>query len=270
MKTIWKGAISFGLVNIPIKLYTATESHALGFTLLHSVCHTPLKYHRWCTKCNKEVIWADTVKGIKTEKGYMVLTKEMIAKLRPEKSEAIQIIEFIDQDAVEPIYFNHQYFVIPEKEKDSAYALFTQALINLNKVAIGKFVMRDKEYVCALKPYQDYLLLITLHYAYEVKNVANLQTKTKIKLEPKEIRLAEELIKKLSVNKFDITDFKDTFAQEIKALLQEFSKKKTRKIKPKELAQKLKVKKPTSLMESLRASLELNRSRPAIRAKGKK
>ncbi len=270
MKTIWKGAISFGLVNIPIKLYTATESHALGFTLLHDVCHTPLKYHRWCTKCKKEVVWADTVKGIKTEKGYLVLTKEMIAKLRPEKSENIKIIEFLDEDAVEPIYFNHHYFVIPEKNNDSAYALFTKALVNLKKVAIGKFVMRDKEYVCALRPYQNYLLLITLHYAYEVKNIEALKTEPKLKLEPKELRLAEELINKLSVKKFDISDFNDTFAQEIKALLKDFTKKKTKKIKNKKVEKIISTKKPSSLMESLRASLKVNRSQPAIRAKGKR
>src|SRR5436309_1931299 len=107
MKTIWKGAISFGLVNIPIKLFTATESHALGFTLLHATCHTPLKYHRWCTHCEKEVLWEDTVKGLKTSKGYVVLTQEMLKKMHPEKTETINIVEFVDADQVSPIYLSH-------------------------------------------------------------------------------------------------------------------------------------------------------------------
>lgn len=263
MKTIWKGGISFGLVNIPIKLYTATESHALGFTLLHSKCHTPLKYHRWCPHCEQEVIWEDTVKGLETEKGqYLILTKEMLAKLRPEKSEKIEVIEFIDEDALDPLYFNRQYYVTPDKKDDTAFALFTEGLNRLGKIAIGRFAMRDKEYTCALRPYRNYLLLITLHYAYEIKNIEALEfNKAKIKLAPKEVKLAEELINKLSVKKFDISQFKDTFAQEIKALVKANATGKKTKVAPIKITRK----KEGSLMESLRASLEEMPIKPKAR-----
>lgn len=263
MKTIWKGGISFGLVNIPIKLYTATESHALGFTLLHAKCHTPLKYHRWCPKCEQEVLWEETIKGLETDKdNYLVLTKELLAKLKPEKSEKIEVLEFIDEKALDPLYFNHQYYVTPDKKNDSAFALFSAGLNRLGKIAIGKFTMRDKEYVCALRPYKNYLLLITLHYAHEIKNIEALEFHAeKVTLASKEVELAEELINKLSVKKFDMSQFKDTFAQKIKELVKANAAGKKTKIAPKKTTRK----KEGSLMESLRASLEEMPIKPKAR-----
>ena len=262
MKVIWKGSIAFGLVNIPINIYSAISSHALGFTLLHETCHTPLKYHRWCPHCKKEVVWQETAKGIKKSDGsYLVLSQEDIAALRPEKTEEIQIAEFVDADKVSVIYFDQHYYVTPNKTGETAYALFTKALEKLGKVAIGRFVMRDKEYTCMLQPYQDYLLLTTLHYAYEVRGVEKLAFTKKVKVNPTELKLAEQFINKLAVKTFDITRFKDTFAQEIKKLLKQRTKKGTTKakiIKPR--------KKPT-LSEALRASIEQPRTRAVAYAK---
>lgn len=251
MKTIWSGAISFGLVNIPIKLYTATESHALGFTLLHATCHTPLNYHRWCPHCEKEVLWEDTVKGLETSKGFVVLTQEMLKKMHPEKTESINIIEFVDVDQVPPIYLNSHYYVAPSKKSDTAFALFMKALAKLKKVAIGRFVMRDKEYTCMLQPYENYLLLTTLHYNYEIKKIESLEASAHVKVTPAELQLAEELIKKLAVKKFDMSQFKDTFAQKLKAFLEKPPKKSAAK-----KTKKAPRKKPSSLAESLRASLQ--------------
>ena len=217
MKTIWKGSIAFGLVSIPIRLYSATESHALGFTLLHSKCHTPVKYHRWCPKCDKEIEWNETVKGLKKDTGeYLTITQENLKKLKPEKTEAIKIIEFVDYDAVDVIYFNNHYYITPNKEDDTAYALFVKSLENLKKVAIGKFVMRDKEHICMLQPYNNYLLLTTLHYMYEIKGIKDLAFTKKVKIDAKELKLAKTFIEKLSVKKFDMSKFKDTLAQELK------------------------------------------------------
>ena len=263
MRSIWTGAIAFGLVNIPIKLFSATESHALGFTLLHEKCHTPLKYHRWCPHCKKEVSWDQTVKGLKKSDGtYLILTQEALKKLRPEKTEEIKIVEFVDADKIEVIYFNQHYYVVPAKGSDSGYALFMKALATLNKVAIGRFVMRDKEYTCVLHPYKDYLLLTTLHYAYEIRGIEELVMVKKVKFDAKELRLAQELIKKLSVNTFNMSQFKDTFAQEIKYLLKHKAKKvakKTKEVIPVK-------KKKASLADSLHASLKTVR-RPVAYAK---
>jgi DNA end-binding protein Ku len=267
MKVIWQGAITFGLVNIPIKLYAATQEHVLGFTLLHSYCHTPVKYHRWCPHCKKEITWQQTVKGLEIKDGtYVVLTKEMLEKLRPQKTETIQIVEFVKTDQVDPLYLNHHYYVAPGKKNNMAYTLFMKALSKVDKVAIGRFVMRDKEYTCALRPSGDHLLLTTLHYSYEIKKIEELENSTNIKITPQELKLAEELIQKLTVKKFDMSKFKDTFAQEIKKLLQSKKGKKTRISKKK----KERAEKAPSLMQSLRASLDHAPVVAGIRAKGRR
>lgn len=252
MKIIWKGAITFGLVNIPIKLYSAIQRHALGFTLVHTACSTPLQYHRWCPKCQKDVVWNDTSKGLKTSHGYMLLTQEMIKKLRPTTTEFLTIIEFVDKDAVDIIYFDNHYYVAPLKTGNTAYTLFLKALEKLNKIAIGRFIMHDKEYTCALRPYHNGLLLTTLHYAYEIRPIEESEFSTTEKINPQELKLAQQLIDKLSVKKFDISQFKDTFVQRIKALLK--VKKSTKKI-AKKTTERISRKKP-SLIESLQSSLK--------------
>lgn len=267
MKSIWNGSIAFGLVNIPIVVYSATESSALGFTLLHEKCKTPLKYHRWCPKCKKEVKWDQTVKGLKKANGhYLILTQEALKELRPEKTDEITIVECVAMDQIEVIYLNNHYYVAPTSKHEHAYALFMQALEQLGKVAVGRFVMRDKQYTCILQPYKNYLLLTTLHYAYEIRGIEKLAFTKKVRLAPKELSLAKEFIKKISVKKFNIKQFKDTFAQEIRALLK---RKTTKKIRTTRKA----TKKRSSLMESLKANVAKQyhpASRPAARAKKKK
>jgi len=275
MKIIWKGSIAFGLVSIPIRLYSAVESHALGFTLLHETCKTPLEYRRWCPHCKKEVKWDQTVKGMKKPDGkYLVLSQETIKKLRPEKTEAIQIVEFVDADQVDVIYLDNHYYLSPGADADTPFALFMTALEKLSKVAIGRFVMRDKEYTCMIQPYKEYLLLTTLHYAYEIRGVEDLAFTKKVKLQPTELKLAKEFIKKLSVKKFDMSQFKDTFAQEIKALLKK--KGKAGVVKPKTVKPK-RTKKPSltsSLEESIKSIHHVRRKpttrRPVARAKKKR
>lgn len=269
MKSIWKGSIAFGLVNIRIQLYTALESHALGFTLLHETCHTPLNYHRWCPKCKKEVQWESTVKGIKKPDGsFLILTQEMISKLKPETTNEIKIVEFVDAHQIPIIYMNHHYYVAPSKKDDTSFALFLKALEKLDKVAIGQFVMRDKQYVCAIRADAGYLVLTTLHYAYEVRGAEKLAYTKHQKLNATELKLAQEFIQKLSVKKFDITAFKDTFAQEIKKRLREKPSKKKKSAAKKVIQPKVH-KKPT-LTESLRSSINLIHHKPAARAKGKR
>jgi DNA end-binding protein Ku len=267
MKSIWKGSIAFGLVNIPVQLYTAHETDSLDFTLLHKKCHTPLNYQRWCPKCKTTVSWDNTAKGIEKSNGtFLILTQEAIHELRPKKTEEISIIEFIDADQIPLIYLNKHYYVVPLKKANAAYALFVKALESLNKVAIGQFIMRDKEYICTIQPNKGYLLLTTLHYAYEVRGIDKLTFKENTPIKAAELRLAQDLIKKLSVKKFDITRFKDTFAQEIKKLLQE----KTKGKKSKKAAALPQIKKKPTIAESRRSSLHATRTRPVAHAKGKR
>jgi len=278
MKSIWKGSISFGLVTIPVRLYSAVQEHVLGFKLLHSKCHTPISYERWCDHCKKEVGWDDIVKGLKLENGsYFILTQEKLKELKPVKTDAISIVEFVDASEIEPIYLEHHFYLGPEKEGEKAFFLFKKALEDSGKVAIGTFVMRDKEYACVINPYSDTMLLTTLNYAYEIrdiKDVPNLQAPQK--LASAELKLAAELIDRLTVKKFNLGQFKDTFAEQLKAAIKKGKKKIGAKQKEK-VAPRKKKEKDKTLVTALRASLiaparggEMAHAKGAKNAQGKK
>lgn len=264
MKIIWKGSIAFGLVNIPIQIYSAAESQALDFTLLHEKCLTPLEYRRWCSSCKKEVTWAQTVKGMKKPNGsYLVLTQQAFKELHPTRTNTIAIVEFIPLDKVNVVYFHKHYYIAPAKQAEHAYALFIQALKKQEKVAIARVVMRAKEYVALIQPYESYLLLTTLHYDYEVRDITKTAFVKNIKMSTKELSLAQAFIQKLSVSKFDISDFKDTFAQEIKKLMRK--KTATKKIAKKKAVSEKPIK--TSLVSHLQESIKQVHSRPVAQAK---
>lgn len=260
MKPIWKGSISFGLVSIPVRLYSAIQEHVLGFKMLHNKCHTPVSFQRWCSHCKKEVSWSDVVKGLKLEDGsYVVLTQEKLKSLRPTTTDAISIVQFVNADVIQPIYLEHHFYLGPDKTNEKSFYLFKKALEESGKVAIGTFVMRDKEYTCIINPYADTLLLSTLNYAYEIrdlKEVPNLGKEPK--LDAKEVKLAEQLIDKLTVKKFNLGQFKDTFAEQLKKAIKTSKKEKiasAKKKKSKKPAALPKQEKEKTLLTALRASL---------------
>jgi DNA end-binding protein Ku len=250
MKSILSGSISFGLVNIPIKLYSAVQHHAVNFKLVHKKDSSPIKYKRYCEKENKEVEWKDIAKGIEISKGkFIVLSKEEIQKFKPAKSDLIEVIKFIDAKHLDPIYFNNHYFMAPRKEKDKAYFLFREVLQSTSKIAIARFVMREKEYVCVISSYKNGLLLSTLNYAYEIKDIKQIEElKNPPKLRKEELVLAKELINKLYFSEFDISEFKDTFLEQLKASIKQKEEGKVIIIKPKV--------KTKNLVEALKASLK--------------
>ncbi len=256
MRSIWGGAISFGLVNIPIKIYSAIKEHVLGFKLLCKKCHTPINYQRWCPHCNKQVAWDDTVKGLELSKNnYFILTQEKLHQLRPEKTETLAIKEFIDISQLQPIYIEKHFYIGPEKSGEKSYFLFKEALEQTNKVAIGQFVMRDKEYICAILPYDQGLLLSTLNYDYEIRDINKItELETEPKLDTKELQLAKQLINQLTSKKFDLSKYKDTFAEQ---LAKEIKKSKKTKIplKIQKREAKPKKEKESNLIASLRKSL---------------
>ncbi len=228
MKAVWKGTISFGLVQIPIQLYSAIQKQSLGFNILHAKCKSPVNYLRRCSKCKKTVEWADVIKGMKLSDGsYFVMTKENLKKLKPEKTDTISIVEVVNEEEISPIYYDGHYYIAPEKVTDKAYYLFLKVLEDLGKVAIGKFVMRDREHICAIQPYQDLLLLSTLNYLYEIRepsNVEQLSVAVSSRLNQTELTLAEQLIRKLTRKTFDMGDFKDTFAHQLKERIRKKAK----------------------------------------------
>lgn len=254
MKSIWNGTLSFGLVNIPVQLYSAVQEHSLGFTMLCSTCHTPIVYERWCKKCDKEVAWNHIVKGLELKKGtYFIATPEKLAQMRPEKTDAITIKEFVETEKVDLIYFEKHYYVAPSKVQERAFFLFKKALELSDKVAIGTFVLREKEYVCVISPYKEALLLTTLNYSYEVRDISSINTLRSVPdITAAELKLAQQLIKGLTKKKFDMNQFKDSFAQKLLKAIK--SSTKIKRVSEKKPAKKKQ--KENSLIEQLRASLE--------------
>lgn len=250
---IWKGSINFGLVSIPIELYSAVQPHVIGFKMLHSKCNTPITNKRWCPHCHKEINWEAIVKGLKLPDGtYFVITKENLQKLRPEKTDTIEVVEFIETRAVPPVYYGQHYYVLPQKSTNKAFFLLAAALKELEQSAVAQFVLRDKDYICLLQPYETGLLMTTLHYDYEIKHLDLFdKLKAPVKLDKEELKLAELLMSKLHKKKFDISHFKDTFAVRLA---------KTIKLKQEGKRVKIEIEKPAtmpevSLMDALRASL---------------
>ena len=262
MKSIWNGSISFGLVSIPIQLYSVAQEHALGFKMLCSKCNNPITMKRWCAHCKKEVAWDHVVKGLELSKGeYFVITQDVIKSLKPVKSTTINIRSFISADLVDPVYINTHYYAAPaDKHTDKAYTLLHYALGAANKVALGSFVMRDREHVCMIQSYHTGLLLTTLYYDYEIrpiKNIEALQAKPPT-IATRELTLAKQLIAQLTHKTFDISDFKDTFAQELKKLIKNKKEGKIVEIgaMPKGKKRSRTEKTESSLMEILKASLK--------------
>lgn len=212
MKSIWKGSLSFGLVDIPVELYGAVQTRVLNFKLFHIKCQSPISYHRWCEHCHKEVSWYDIEKGIKLRDGtFFMMTPARLKALKHEKTQAIEILAFVDLESIDPVLFNERFYVAPAKMPYYAFFLFVQALTDLHKVAIGRFVLREKEYVCVLQPYKNSILLTTLNYAYEIKKMdIGLPSKMPA-INAKELAMAEQLIKSMITKKFHIQAYKDTF-----------------------------------------------------------
>ena len=254
MKSIWNGSISFGLVNIPVKLYSAIESKEFKFRMLDEKTLSPIKYKRVAEKTGEEVAWKSIVKGIELKKGqYFIPTKEQLKAIKPEKSDTIDIVEFVDQAQVDPVYVHGHYYVGPAKEKEKTYFLFNEILRLTNRTAIGRFVMREKEYVCTITSYREGLLLTTLNYAYEIRDIRKVDNIANApKIQQAELELAEELIKRLYKKKFDMEQFKDTFAEEMEKLLKKAAKGETIEA----VAMVKKPKKEDNLIAALKASLD--------------
>ena len=228
MKSIWSGSLSFGMVNIPIKLYSIVEPAAApGFKLLHVEDQSPIEYRKFCKKQDVEVPWSEIVKGLEVEPGsFFLFTKEELSRLRPEKSEAVEIVEFVPPDQIDRPYLDAHYYVGPEKKKEKAFFIFCHALKASNKNAIGRFVMREKEYTCAIAPYEEGLLLSTLNYSYELRSIKGVENiADRVEIKEQELDLAVQLIHKLSVAHFNISKYKDEFAEHLKAAIEKRGRK---------------------------------------------
>jgi DNA end-binding protein Ku len=219
MRSIWSGSISFGLVNIPVKLNSAVEaSEGLDFDMLSKKDLAPIRYARIDSKTGKEVPWKDIVKGFQYTKGkYVVVTDEDFAKASPEKSKTIDIIQFVKEEEIDPIFYEKPYYLIPDKGADKSYQLLIKALEETKTVGLAEFMLRNRMHICALKAYDGVLLLNQMRYHEEIREVPEVDKKG-TKISPKEIQLATKLIHQLT-EAFDPAAFKDTYVSELKKVI---------------------------------------------------
>jgi DNA end-binding protein Ku len=219
MRSIWSGSISFGLVNIPVKLNSAVEaSEGLDFDMLSKKDLAPIRYARIDSKTGKEGPWKDIVKGFQYTKGkYVVVTDEDFAKASPEKSKTIDIIQFVKEEEIDPIFYEKPYYLIPDKGADKSYQLLIKALEETKTVGLAEFMLRNRMHICALKAYDGVLLLNQMRYHEEIREVPEVDKKG-TKISPKEIQLATKLIHQLT-EAFDPAAFKDTYVSELKKVI---------------------------------------------------
>lgn len=255
MRSIWTGAIGFGLVNIPVKLYSAVQQSDLDLDMLDKKDHSNIKFKRVNEKTGKEVPWANIVRAYNYEGQYVVLDDEDFKKASPEKTKMIEIAEFVEEAEVNSMYYETPYYLEPQKGGEKAYVLLRDALKKTGKTGLSTFVLRTKESLGLIKPSDNVLILQKIRYEEEIRASEELKISDAAP-KPAELKMAITLIDQLT-GKFDISKYKDTYSTELMKLIE--AKAKGKKLP----APSMKVVHSTSkdLMEQLKASLETKRKK---------
>ncbi len=216
----WKGFITFGLISIPVKLYPAARSSRIGLHQLHKVCKTRLRQPLFCPKCNRMVDRSEVIKGYEYEEGkYALIDPEEIKKITPESARSMEILAFVKESEIDPLFFDSSYFVVPEGEGKKAYALLLKTMEDKDRVAIAKITMHQREYTVFLRPYDHGIALHTMHFANEIREAPGYGKIDSVKLSPHEIKLAEQLVDNLSEH-FNLKKYHDEFETRLRALIE--------------------------------------------------
>jgi DNA end-binding protein Ku len=253
MKSIWTGAIGFGLVNIPIKMYSASQSSDLDLHMLDSHDQANIHFKRVNAETGKEVAWKDIVKGYKLDDKYVILSEEDFERASPKKSKIIEISSFVKTEEIDSVYFETPYYLEPEKSGAKAYALFREALEKSDRAGIGTFVMRNKEHVCMLRSRDKVIVLNTMRFAEEIRSPKDITVPATSSVKPAELKMANSLIDQLT-HPFDIKKFKDTYADDLLKLIHAKAKAKGKKVSYPKM--KVTHRKSDDLMSQLKASLK--------------
>lgn len=253
MRTLWKGSISFGLVNIPIKVYPASQEKELKFVLLHKKDLSQVRYARICKQEEKEVPWKELVKGYEYSPGeYIVLTDDDFKKVNLGKSQTIEILHFIKEKEIDTMYYNKPYFLQPEKSSAKVYNLLLEALRKSKKVGLAKFVFHNREHLAVIKPYENFIILNQLRYASELDTFQELAIPLEEKSSSQELGIALKLIDQLTCT-FNPDDYIDTYVDTLKEIIEK--KNKGKKGPSKGPESKPKPSKVHDIMTLLKASL---------------
>lgn len=262
--TVWRGYISFGLVSFPVRLFSAARAEAVHFHLLHKKDLSRVKEVWFCAEEDKPVDRAELAKGYETSKGnYVVVEDEELKRIAPPTASTMDIIQFVESDEVDPIYFEHSYYVGPGDNLDKPYALFFEALKQTGYAAIAKLTMHGREHVVLIRPSSGGLLLHTLFYSNELHEAKRQTASAKLDVSRKELDLAKSLVKQLAAP-FKPDEFEDTYRKNVEKLIDQ-----KKKGKPVTLAEPRRKAPVIDLMEALQRSLK-NSSGSAKETKSKK
>jgi DNA end-binding protein Ku len=271
-RAIWKGAISFGLVNIPIQVFSAVQKE--DYSSFNQLCEKghKIRYKKWCPVEEREVQWSEIKKGYEvTKNNYVVIEKEELDNIRLKSTNTIEIKEFIEADDFDPIFVEKNYYVGPDPGKKKvesavkAYSLFVKILNETGKIAIGKVVIREKEHLVGLRAYQRGLVMHELRYLDEIRPMDEIDgIDAPQKVDAKELSLGKTLVDNLTVDKFDPGQYSDTYAKELEKLIEAKSKGQQITIKEEEKEPE----ETPDILEALKASLQV-KSKPPKQRKSK-
>lgn len=212
MHTVWKGAISFGLVHVPVKMYTATEDKDIHFRSLHKECGMPISYVKTCRQCDKEIDPDEIVKGFESEKDrYVIIKEEELESIKDEAAKTIKILDFVDLQDIDPLYFQKAYYLAPDLAGAGAYSLLLEAIKQTGKIGIAKISIRSKSSLAAIRAVNNCICMETMFYPDEIRSlsqVPNLPSQTDIN--EKELSLAKALVEQLS-EKFELSKYTDDY-----------------------------------------------------------
>ena len=268
-RAIWKGSISFGLVNIPIALYPATRREELKFRLLRKSDLSPVNYKRVAEKDGKEIAWDQIVKGYEYEKGkYVVLKDEDFQRVDLEATQTVDIQDFVDQEEIDPIFFYKPYYLEPQKGGDKAYALLRDALKDSGKVGIAKVVIKTRQHLAGVKPEDGALVLELMHFADELADTGKLHVPKKTEVGKREMNMAKSLIDSMSA-KWNPEKYKDDYREALMEVIEEKVEAGGKEIeeKPKKAPKPTKV---IDLVSVLQKSLEQTGAKKKATAKSRR
>lgn len=258
--TVWKGYITFGLITIPVRLFAAARTERVSFNQIHQVCGSRIKQQTFCPHCERTVERSELVKGYEVEKDrYVIVGDEDIKQIAPASSDNMEILEFVKAEGIDPIYFDASYFMVPEEAGKKAYHLLLETMRKSGFSAIAKIAMHQREYTVVVRPHADGLLLHTMFYPEEVREVPEFRRDESVTVKPQEVALAEKLVEGLAAD-FDASKYHDEYQQRLMQMIE--AKREGQAIpgeKPKQRAPVI------DLMQALQKSLSELPRKPAAK-----
>lgn len=236
MRSIWKGSIGFGLVNIPIKLFSAVQKSNLDFDMLDQKDHSRIKFKRVNENTGKEVAFDKIVKGYMLNENYIILDEHDFEEASPEKTKMIELENFVGIDEINPIYYETSYYAEPEKQGKKAYALLLKALIQSKKAGVARFVLRNTENLCVIHPMDNVIVVTKIRFAEEIRSMEEVETPSMDTIGKKELDVGLALIKQYT-SPFDISSFHDEYNSDLLKIIKAKAKGKravVKKLKPRE------------------------------------